>query len=465
MSRPVLIRLILAVVVSSTLGAAPPAPAVVLKPGDILVTDSEAGAVIRVNPITGAQTVVSSGTYLISPAGIAIGPTGHLYVAQNAAVLGDLRAIIRIDPATGAQTIVSSGGILESLRSVAIDGAGRVLVAQGDSAVNGIIHVDPGTGAQSLVSSGGMFVDPTGLAIESSGQLVVVDQEASALIRVDPITGAQAQVTSGGNFGMPIGIALEPGGQAAITNEPGRALVRTDLATGQQSVISSGGLFDHPFGVAVEADSRIVVTNGAPSARILRVDPVSGQQTEITSGGNFLRPAFVVIVPPRRLTALGPAKVWVGLKNSDDVGTRFDLKAEVYKDDALIGSGQLTNAASGSSGFNNAKLHQIPLTLLAPVDVAPGTMLGLRLSVRITCSGKTHASGTARLWFNDPQASSRFDATIAGLTENYYLLSLAALGTAPGPGPKKTLDVPVGSSVRCPARPFTPFGTWTITLP
>jgi hypothetical protein len=73
----------------------------------------------------------------------------------------------------------------------------------------------------------------------------------------------------------------------------------------------------------------------------------------------------------------------------------------------------------GSSGFNNAKLDAIPLTSSASVTVAPGDTLSLRLSVRNTCSGKTHNSGTARLWFNDSQANSHFDATISGTTKGF----------------------------------------------
>ena len=85
----------------------------------------------------------------------------------------------------------------------------------------------------------------------------------------------------------------------------------------------------------------------------------------------------VVEAGSRTLSALDPAKVWVGLRNSDDVGTRFDLKAEVYAGETLIGSGQLDGVAGGSSGFNNAKLDSIRLTLPAPVDIAPGSALSI----------------------------------------------------------------------------------------
>jgi hypothetical protein len=81
------------------------------------------------------------------------------------------------------------------------------------------------------------------------------------------------------------------------------------------------------------------------------------------------------------LTALSPAKMWVGLANGKDVGIRFDLFAQVFKDGTLIGSGQLNSVSGGSSGFNNAVLDTIPLTLAAPVDFPPGTTLGYSLSV------------------------------------------------------------------------------------
>jgi hypothetical protein len=69
--------------------------------------------------------------------------------------------------------------------------------------------------------------------------------------------------------------------------------------------------------------------------------------------------------PIHELTTLNPAKVWVGLKNSDAVGLRLDLLAEVFLHGTKVGEGQLCNVASGSSGFHNAKLNNIDLTRVA----------------------------------------------------------------------------------------------------
>jgi len=167
-----------------------------------------------------------------------------------------------------------------------------------------------------------------------------------------------------------------------------------------------------------------------------------------------------VTVNPRLLTAIGPANVWIGLKSSDDVGTRFDLLVEVFKDGTLVGSGQVSSVPGGSSGFNNARLNTIPVTLTSSANCCSGT-LSARLSVRVASSG--HRSGTARLWSNDAQANSNFSATIATSTNNYFLLDLSKLGTTAGPGPRKTVDVFVDRAVN--GNPFKAFGTWTITLP
>ena len=167
----------------------------------------------------------------------------------------------------------------------------------------------------------------------------------------------------------------------------------------------------------------------------------------------------------RKLTAAGPFRAWLGLKNSDDVGTRFDLKAELFVNGTKVGEGQIGSVWGGSSGFNNALLSQIPLILNGTPEVPVNAALTITLSSRDTCAGKTHNSGTQRLWYNDAQASSGFDATLANANTGFFLRSGFVLNTAAGPGPKNTIDEFVDNKTACPARPFTAFGTWSITLP
>jgi probable HAF family extracellular repeat protein len=184
---------------------------------------------------------------------------------------------------------------------------------------------------------------------------------------------------------------------------------------------------------------------------------------EIVGNGQFGNQgpprAFKLIPEPpgRPLTALGPASIWVGLKNSDDVGIRFDLRAEVYRNGTeLIGSGELLSVPGGSSGFNNARQHAIDLTLQPDIRFLPDDTFTIQLFVHNACSGSGKNSGTARLWYDDAAADGRVDLTIE-TPAVYYLGSGPVLNLEPGAGPKKAIDVAAGS--KCSA--FKLLGTWS----
>lgn len=163
----------------------------------------------------------------------------------------------------------------------------------------------------------------------------------------------------------------------------------------------------------------------------------------------------------RTLNSLDGAGIWLGLKNSDDVGTSFDLQANVYINGNLVGSGQLLEVSGGSSGFNNALLRTVPISVVGSTTVHTGDTLSVTIYVRIS-AGSRHRSGTARLWFNDSAANSNFGATIDGTSSINYLLSGFLLGNSPGGGPKKTVDITVDRAAG--GNPFKPFGTWSKTI-
>jgi hypothetical protein len=140
-----------------------------------------------------------------------------------------------------------------------------------------------------------------------------------------------------------------------------------------------------------------------------------------------------------------------------------------------VGRGQLADAAAGGSDFSDANLTTVSLALNSVTDVPAGAALSLRVSVRSSCSVKRAGnSGIARLWYNgqpidtgnpsrrDP--GSRFDATIGGTNSIYFLRPGFTLATNAGAS-RQSIDATVSDSTACPARPFTPFGTWSITFP
>jgi len=278
------------------------------------------------------------------------------------------------------------------------------------------------------------------------------------LQKISTASNSVASTFSFGGFGNGLVVAPDGASLYAGTQGGGNRILRFDPAS--LSVTGSIPVDGPPEGFGMTPDGQllyaaivstpghVVVVNTATSA-ITATIPVGDTPTDVA-----LKP-----VATRQLTALSPARVWVGLKNSDDVGVKFDLLAEAYRDGVLVGSGQVNSVPAGSSGFNNAKLDTITFSNFSTVPFPPGSSLSLKLYVRNACSGSGHDSGTARLWFNDSAADSHFDATIGGSANDYFLRDGFLLATTAGPGPKKTIDVQAGS--KCSA--FKPFGTWTTT--
>jgi hypothetical protein len=167
-------------------------------------------------------------------------------------------------------------------------------------------------------------------------------------------------------------------------------------------------------------------------------------------------------------------KLWLGAKTNADKTLRLDLLAEVFVDGVPVTPGQLSNVTIGGVGFANAALLTVPVPA---VDAPSGSLLEIRLSARRPCVASGPASGSVRFWFNGQpvdsgpgrDAGSRAGVTAAGYTSILYLRDGFVLSTVAGPGGAADafLDLAVNSSVPCtgPGRPFSPFGTWSMTIP
>ncbi|MBD0283210.1 MAG: PKD domain-containing protein [Thermoleophilaceae bacterium] len=250
------------------------------------------GAVIRVDPTTGAQTAVSSGGELVDPAGVAVAPDGALYVLENVGRRGE-PAVIRVDPHSGAQSTVAEGGELCYPFGIALEADGDILVTDyGDHGVAGrpvvdcprdagcLIRIDREGGRQTVVSQGGLFGKPFGLAVESSGRILVANEvnALAAVMAIDPVTGAQAAVTPNDLrdlFRLPERIAIAPDGDLLVSDfeleDRFGGIVRV-APGGGQSIAWQGELFSNPLGVAV-------VVNRPPTAALSASSPlVAGGQ-------------------------------------------------------------------------------------------------------------------------------------------------------------------------------------------
>jgi sugar lactone lactonase YvrE len=132
--------------------------------GDLYTTVWEPfPAVLRVKADTGEATVVSSGPPLYKPSRVVIGRNGDLFVSNretpDEVTSYETNDILRIDPNTGAQTVITSSGFLLYAGILAVDKNDNIFVA--DQRM-GVIKVDTTTGKQTLLS----FIPATGVTAD-----------------------------------------------------------------------------------------------------------------------------------------------------------------------------------------------------------------------------------------------------------------------------------------------------------
>ena len=243
-------------------------------------TDHSAdGRIIRVNPVTGQQSIVTSGNLLVDPAGLTIAPDGLIYVVENVGTLGT-PSVISVNPATGAQTLVTQGGQLCYPFGIAAEADGSLLVtnygdfSDGSTVVNcvydfgALVRIDKDTHAQSILSRNGaewgnLFRNPLGLAVDAGGDILVVNQNgATALVAVDRDTGvqdAETPNTATDRIVVPQRPAVTPDGDVVLSDftldDQEGGLVSVDLPDGAQSLLRQDKqLFNNPLGVAVVAN-------------------------------------------------------------------------------------------------------------------------------------------------------------------------------------------------------------------
>ena len=283
-----------------------------LRPGEIIYADSgnavQGGFIIKVDPVTGNQSVIASGGNLVRPFDVKLDAHGQLIVADT----GQFGAVIRIDPATGQQTLLkgSSQKTLGVPFGLAVTRDGAVLVANAEA----IVRVDLTTGETRVAASGGGLLHPSGVALEKNGALFALARAATPeILRIDSNDGAQTPVTRGGLLKNPQALVVkgddlyvtdvaDPGGNFGV----GR-IIHINARTGDQTVLSEGGLLVGPVGIGFDDKGALIVGDPYTVNRdshdlydggIIRIDPRTGTQTLIARGrGSFVNPRGVVIVP------------------------------------------------------------------------------------------------------------------------------------------------------------------------
>jgi hypothetical protein len=113
---------------------------------DFLVTTSPGNGVIEVNITTGAQRLIANAGFLVTPEGLAVLPDGKILVADY-----ETGNLVRVDPVSGAQNLVTSG--LVGAWGLTLDGHGFAYVTRYINGTVPMVKVDLATGEKTNVTS------------------------------------------------------------------------------------------------------------------------------------------------------------------------------------------------------------------------------------------------------------------------------------------------------------------------
>jgi hypothetical protein len=178
-------------------------------------------------------------------------------------------------------------------------------------------------------------------------------------------------------------------------------------------------------------------------------------------------------VSHRTVAFLVPATLWVGLKNSDDQGTQFDLRVELYRNSSLISSGTTLCVTGATRNPNKAEEVLVPFEGITNGVLTQGDELAVKVLTRIgtnpdgsRCAGHANATGL-RLYYDAIPRPSRFGAEITPEElEDYYLRSDSSCyvleADAPTSPTAKTRDS--GPVKYAGGNPWSAIGLWSMTV-
>ena len=266
---------------------AQPALGISLCDGDVVISDTAASRLLRIDPITGAQTVIASGTPLNRVHGLAVAPSNQ----QIYAVTDDNPPqALQVSVPDGAIFSLASGGPMRALWDVAIGPGGNLLATDYNPGGPGsIFRISPSSGNVSTVATGGLLRDPTGIVLDVQGNAFVTDYDETGIdgrvLAVNLGSGSVSLVSTGINLLSPNGITRRSDGTLFIaeTGIFGGALgkiVSVDPITGAQQVVASGGLIDHPTDLAFDSAQNLLITDITDNAHsaVIRLNVATGRR-------------------------------------------------------------------------------------------------------------------------------------------------------------------------------------------
>jgi MYXO-CTERM domain-containing protein len=335
--------------------------------GSATVTGQGAGSGLVVDP--GTQTTL--GTSWTTPDGIAVTPSGAVFVADKSA-----GTVSYIPAGSSTPTVIASS--LSSPDGIAVDGAGNVYVA--NTAANNIVAIPFANGAYGTATTAisGLTL-PTAVAIGPAGSLYIANTGAGTVLRVPNQGGALNLLdksTVGTGFTAPDGLAVDASGNVDVADSSSGDITQIGATT--SSTIVTG--LTSPGAIATDDSGALYVIQSGVDT-ILRIPFASGAYN--TNGTAKLGTGFTT---PTSLAVDNTGNLYVA-----DSGA-----ATVTAIQRTAGSLNLGKVNEGDSSAEESltltDAGDQQLTFGSPLDTATGDTGDFTLDT--TSSGACAASGT-----------------------------------------------------------------------
>ena len=257
-----------------------------IRPGDLLVSDTRAGRIVRIDPVTGAQALVAEGGMLVAPQHLVATGDGRVFVADSGA-----GAVIEVSLRTGAQRIAAESSLLASAHGIALDDEGALLVTNRRTPTQ-LIRVDSRSGTATLRAA--LPADAlTGIAILPGGDVVLGAEGWDNLFRVDA-RGHWISMHDARGFDAR-GVAVDASGNVLVVDRIGSVIERVERE--RQNVELWAGSFDlDPEQMTVDLSGAVLLVDRA-TASLLRIDPLTGRHETLSRGGLLTAPSGLTTVP------------------------------------------------------------------------------------------------------------------------------------------------------------------------
>jgi hypothetical protein len=156
-------------------------------------------------------------------------------------------------------------------------------------------------------------------------------------------------------------------------------------------------------------DPALTLDGATPTAATPKYkDSPSLRRTEFREIGTW-----TYTVPPGMYLQVGSVTdlhVWVGLKNSDDQGTYFDIRAELLKNGTAVASGEVTNIQGVTRNPDRAKEVVLDFGVIPEAEYNPADVLCMRVLTKVTDVGGHSSAVGLRLYYDSVNRPSRFKA-------------------------------------------------------